>query len=332
MNIPLYLNETAGLTNPPEAIELGKLRQLLKPAYNEWLLLSPKAAGDCYQHLTLLKGFAEVHCRHGEGIRFVTSPKYNQLCAMFPGRANYMYLNGTDSLNLLWHSFAMSQSFAPGQIIPLGYNHLGDGRLCRFAFLRNISSMEIIKFGLRLPFDLVPEMPRLPISFVESGRKIARDCGMVEGKSVVIFPHSRSFRPIDKKIFDLLASKVASLGLKVFSDVSTGMAPIENTIPFKCSLGEIPALSNFAGTAIAVRSGITDILSSFPCRTINVFPGVNTYQWTQTPFPYSFFSTKNALLSEKEEVVDLSEFATPEAASDAIAGMLACCRKGWRSQ
>jgi len=292
MVIPEYIDLSVNFTSSRVENTVANLRAFIQAPHHHWILISPYSAGDCYQHLTLLEGFKKYHCGSGEGITFVTSPNFDEICQMFTGVARFVYYENLSSLDGLWRAIAETQSFAPGQIIPLGVDHFGDGHLARFAFLRGIASLDLIKYGLSLPFDLPPSKPRLTPELIRRGEQAALKHKIVPGRSVLLIPHSRSFHPVDPGLWESLAEKLQAAGYSVFSDVTTGCPLVTGTLPVCFSLGELPTIAKKAGHVVAVRSGISDILSGFPgINNVTIFPGTGAYKYTQAKWPYSFSST-----------------------------------------
>ena len=84
-----------------------------------------------------------------------------------------------------------------------------------------------------------------------------------------------------------MAKRLAAEGYSVFTSVAPGEAPVAGTEPLFVPFALLPDLCEHAGWAVAVRSGISDILAPTRCRKTFFYPNmVELAPWSVNAMDY----------------------------------------------
>jgi hypothetical protein len=143
-----------------------------------------------------------------------------------------------------------------------------------FATRNGLTWMQLYKQILHLPADVEPEAPQYRPDSAEDAVALAKSVDMPAGKSVLLFPYAQSLPVIANTHFARLAEDLAASGHSVFTSVAPNEAPIPGTQPIFVPFGLLPDLAEHAGWAVAVRSGICDVLAPVRCRKSFIYPNM----------------------------------------------------------
>jgi hypothetical protein len=116
---------------------------------------------------------------------------------------------------------------------------------------------------LELPFPSFarPRVPG-PVRSAAAGR--FRELGLAPGRTVILVPIGHSLATFSVPFWAELASRFAAKGLSVVTNVAPHEPErcIPGTGPLSCPVDELIPIAELAGTVVASRSGVCDLLSS----------------------------------------------------------------------
>ena len=114
-----------------------------------------------------------------------------------------------------------------------------------------------------------------------------KQLGLKEGKTVILAPYAGSFvSEMSTEQWDVLAEMLIEKGYTVCTNCYGNEKPVKNTVPIQFSYKEAVNVLEYAGTFVALRSGLCDVVSPAKCKMIIIYEeGFNAGS-------YSFFSLK----------------------------------------
>lgn len=164
-----------------------------------------------------------------------------------------------------------------GRPLIFAFDSIYDGLLGKLFRADKITLTDIKRILLNLPFD----SPLCPLT-VPKEKKLehienAKKQGLVPG-SIILFNHQWGKNGFDENLFEEVIQKHPG---KVFYDLGYGSdneRKIGGAIPLKIKLDEVISFCEYAGTVIARRSGIVDMLASAKVRLYSLYPTNLTYE------------------------------------------------------
>jgi len=235
---------------------------------NDFLIIEPYSIGDAYHTLSLMDAFRKKHCNVGQRIHFVCNPRCLPVANLFQNIETATGLNCTPYEYHL-EAFAGRYRLAPGFPIVTAPDMYADGWLGRLISAGKINAIEAKKLILNLDFDEVLAKPRYSSEQRNIGIQNAISQGLESG-SVIIFNHANTVTPADPDIYRCLQGRYPG---RVYYDHSVPNAPdIPWAIPLKIPLDQVGIFAEYAGTVIALRSGIVDLLSDVECTLVSIYP------------------------------------------------------------
>ncbi len=110
--------------------------------------------------------------------------------------------------------------------------------------------------------------------------------GMVKGKSVILSPRAKSVVELPAAFWEEYAHIFLADGFQVFTNVAGEEQAIAGTRPLRIPLDQMASAAEYAGTFVAIRSGLCEIVSGAQCRKVVIFPdciysttGVKVWQY-----------------------------------------------------
>ena len=252
--------------------------KVTKTTQKDFLLVEPYSIGDAVHTLSLVNAFREKHCRNGEKIHFLCNERSLPLVKIFN---NIDYAVGANLGPFEYQLEALAERYGPvpiGRPIPMPpdmYARGWFGRLCAAGVIHPLVAKKLI---LELELDTRPYVPVLDQNIRQKMDEKAQSLGL-ERDSVIIFNHANTMREMDAAIF-LPVKKI--WGDRVYYDASVDQKGVVNWAkPIKMSIEEVPYFSNFAGSVLCIRSGITDLLAFSDASVITFYPNQSMlYDWS----------------------------------------------------
>lgn len=255
-----------------------KLLEISKTSSRDYLLIEPYSIGDCVHTLSLISEFRKKHCSNGERVNLICNQRSLPLVKLF---GNIDYAVGA---NLGPHEYqleALADRYGP---IPIGrpilmppdmYARGWLGSLCAAGLIHALDAKKLI---LEIDLETIPDVPNLDPNLQGQMEEKAKSMGLCKD-SIIIFNHANTMREIDENIFRPIEKLWAD---RVFYDATLdNKGAISWAKPIRMNIGEIPYFVNFAGTAICIRSGITDVLSCTSANVITIYPNQNMlFDWS----------------------------------------------------
>lgn len=99
--------------------------------------------------------------------------------------------------------------------------------------------------------------------------RLFKELNLKKEKTVILAPYAGSFvSEIRIEEWESLTKKLQKMGYDVCTNCYGEEMPIENTIPIQFPYDEIENVLEYAGSFVAIRSGLCDIASTAKCRMI----------------------------------------------------------------
>lgn len=112
------------------------------------------------------------------------------------------------------------------------------------------------------------------------------DYGIQPGQAVILAPQAKSVTELPQGFWETEVAHWQAAGKQVYTNVAPGEKPLTGTQSLDVSLAELQPLAERAGTFVALRSGICDVLAAAHCRKIVYFPDA---RYSDTPWPVAAF-------------------------------------------
>lgn len=174
----------------------------------------------------------------------------------------------------------------------LGVNTIGYGKYDNF-------SMCYKKSVLALKGDNIK--PQCPLKKVSKGiDKIFRENNLIEGKTVLLAPHTNYLKPLPARMWTELADSLQKEGFAVCTNCgSADEPPIQGTIPISLRFEEICDFIETAGYFIGVRSGLCDVISSCKAKIFVVYPKCMQSRFISADL---YFGLRRMQLTDSEDI------------------------------
>jgi hypothetical protein len=96
--------------------------------------------------------------------------------------------------------------------------------------------------------------------------------GFAQGRTVLLAPYAKSVLPVAPSFWENTAELYASRGYTVATVVHGAEAAVPGTVALKVDIAELLQVAEHAGTFIALRSGLCDVVHSARARKVHVLP------------------------------------------------------------
>ena len=141
--------------------------------------------------------------------------------------------------------------------------------------------------------------------------------GIVPGRKVILSPYAKSVAGMPLGFWEAEAAHWQAEGNLVYTNTAWGETPIPGTRPLDVPVRELGPLVKRAGTFVARRSGLCELLDGIPCRKIVYFPDVH---YSDTPWHVADFfhmpGWENIVVREDGSKMDAGNMGTFHAAKD----------------
>lgn len=239
-----------------------------------YFLLFGGHIGDEILALSWLKAFKEQH--YIKEIIVITSSLYSQLTRLYPDECQKVEVWSNENLDAL-RIYSISGSSTKYNLV--GANWIWFPLEYQIPFPMNQTVYKTMHLGLPNNvkseyFNTIPDR--------ELFNKIVAENGIVEGKSVLLIPYSKSAKNLPLSFWEKLAKKLSE-NYVVFTNVGKNETAIKGTKPLFIPLDMVAAVVNFGGYAVSTRCGISDILALGMCE--NAF--ILYYLWNDIEVNYS---------------------------------------------
>jgi hypothetical protein len=121
-----------------------------------------------------------------------------------------------------------------------------------------------------LPDRAEPEIPRRERVRPADRRPLSD--GLVPGRTVLLAPYAKSVMPVAPSFWEDTAGLYASRGYAVATVVHGAEDAVPGTVALELEIAELPAAAEHAGTFIALRSGLCDVVHAARARKVHVSP------------------------------------------------------------
>lgn len=256
-----------------------------------WILMVPNSIGEVAIVCGFAKSFVETH---GYGVTLLISELHHPVTEMYPGRFNAVFHVPYNVMRDFSNYGVIPPNHFdvdfPFNTWPLQY---GDGRLMKLHDLYTqmngrggLSLTDIYRYILRLDWSAPLERARLTQQARQQAEQIARQHGVVKGKSVILFPGCNSNQPAPYAFWLALIKQYKQKGLKVFSSFAgasllPGEMPFPGTHALSLPIDLALAVSEYAGHMVLSVSGLASLalLSGIDCNVSIVM----TDRFTEDP-------------------------------------------------
>ncbi|MEW6335898.1 MAG: hypothetical protein ACOY3Y_20080 [Acidobacteriota bacterium] len=221
---------------------------------DEWGISPAPHLGDTYFTCALAEAFLRAH--GGRRVLVIVPPRLFPLLSLFPaGR-----IDPVDPATVEV-PFRQGLGFRPGEPFHLRpVMHLG-----HFSTVyrgREVPFTQTYHDLLELPFPSFARPQVGPEIRAAAARRLEA-AGLPRGRTVVLFPLSFSLTSFPVSLWTAIAGRFAERGLAVATNVAAeGDFCLPGTAPLVIPVDELIPICELAGTAVAARSGVCDVLSS----------------------------------------------------------------------
>ena len=256
----------------------SNLLEVSNTTVKDFLLVEPYSIGDAIHSLSLITAFRNKHCMNGEKVNFICNNRALPVVNLFK---NIDFAIGA---NLAPHEYqleALADRYGPipiGRPIPMPPDMYARGWLSRLCGKGLLSPLDAKKMILELDIDTLPNLPDLDKDLMQEMQSKANRWGL-SSNSIIIFNHANTMKEVDEKIFRPLQKIWKD---RIFYDATVeGKGIVEWAKPIKMTIEEVPYFTQYAGFAICIRSGITDLLALSDANVITIYPNQSMlYDWS----------------------------------------------------
>lgn len=245
-----------------------KLLSISNTNKNDFLLIEPYSIGDAVHTLSILNAFRNKFCLNGEKINLICNPRAVPVAKLFN---NVDTIVGMDCHSFEYQFESLAERYGPCPRyapIPMPPDMYARGWLGRLITRGELNPIDAKRLILEIDDNKTLYRPELNPSNADLAIERAKRYGLVKN-SVIIFNHALTIKPLNPEIFRSLKSL---FGDNVFYDVHNQNPSPTWAKPIKIDLADIPYVVNFAGFAVSIRSGITDLLSVSNAKLITIYP------------------------------------------------------------
>jgi hypothetical protein len=264
---------------------IEELAEIAGKREQDFLFIEPYSIGDTVHTLGLLPRFREVYCEPGQRIILLCQERAAGLSAIMPFADVVVGHKLSPQLDLqLEYVASLSNGFLNPQlpIVCAPYMHAFGtvGRLVvttgPLAFKRSIL---FLKHHDPWQAPVVSEAIRAPME-----QRLAA-LGLEQGRGLIVFPRGHTLKDLDPAFWEAAVRALKSRfpHLRVFTETGRN-PPIEGTEPLRLSLAELIPAVEYAGAALALRSGIVDILAYAQADIVSLVPPPAFYAHVPTGF------------------------------------------------
>lgn len=134
-----------------------------------------------------------------------------------------------------------------------------------------VSYPELCLLGYRLAFELAAMPPQVTETMREEAEGLARQHSIEPDRSLVMFPYASSYPQDSLAHFEAFAHMAKRAGYYVVTSISGNERPVPDTPGIAIPFDLLIPFCELAGSVVALRSGIVDILASAQCRKIWIY-------------------------------------------------------------
>jgi hypothetical protein len=292
---------------------------------NDWFIIDPYSIGDAYHSLGLLPAFRQRHVRPGQRIVFLCNERCLPLKRIMP-YADAYFSGNMNLFELQLNLIAEEGLFGPGYPVITAPDMHYRGALNDLVHCRQITMIDLKRLVMRVGFDTPFTGPMVQPAWREDVQQALAAQGVVQGESLMLFPHALTSKAIPAPFWNTVVGALRDR-FHLFTDTTPGNAPLPFTTPIHLKLDALIPAVEWAGAALALRSGLSDVLSSVEATLVTAYPENNGSNFLTGPgLPYSCSSLSNMGLRTPDLEVRLSEFATPEEAALATVALFLAAR------
>ncbi len=225
---------------------------------NDWAIAPAPHVGDTFFTCALAEAFLARH--GGEKVNVVVPRKLWKVLTLFPN-ARVAPLDPAE----------LGDGIRPGRELRRGEPfHLRP--VYEVDFFRERYAGRAIPFTrayhdlLEVPFPSFAA-PVVPEEAREAARRRMKDLELPRGRTVILVPVSLSLASFSGAVWSALADAFAARGYTVATNVAPGGkdAAIPGTVPLPAPIEEIIPVAEIAGTVVASRCGVCDVLAYARC-------------------------------------------------------------------
>lgn len=222
-----------------------------------YFLLYGGHIGDEAIALSWLHSFKKKHLVNS--LTIITSESFEALVKLYMDDINELLVWGQDELEAL-RIYSLSERRDVFNI--LGANWVWFPREYEIPFPMNQTVYKTMHLGL--PFY---EKSRYFIwnEMSKETDDILIKNGLLKGKTVILIPYAQSAACFPVEFWEKLVS-ILSEKYKLFTNVGKNEKPIKNTSALYLPLNMVPYAVKYAGCAISIRCGLTDVLALGQCE------------------------------------------------------------------
>jgi hypothetical protein len=264
----MIINNINPYTSSRIDIFANKLIEITQTSENDYLFVEPYSIGDVYHSALVLGEFKRKYCTQGQKITLLVNPRAVQLSDMFPLIDKFV---GIDCGPLEYQIEALAQRYpiAAGFPIVMQPDMHCRAWLSHLIGAGRITILEAKKIILELDLNSPIVFPELNYRQRNISLQKANQQGLVDG-SIIIFNHAMTLKSLDFSLFRGLQKKYEG---KIFYDATKGIIKnLEWAKPLIMNLIDIPYFAEKAGSVLAIRSGIVDVLSSVNTKLFVIYP------------------------------------------------------------
>jgi hypothetical protein len=254
----------SAITNRQQFYWTSALNLLREKDRRSWILLNPTSLGDTWVVCALAKSFKETH---GGALTMVVKPAQTALAQMYQPYIDRIMCLQQD-LHEVCERIQPRTTFDIDQpIIAHPFWH-GDGRLDELSKLFEYKNrggllfVDFFRYILRLPWTSELVKPTIPDVWRNEAIAYARELGMAEGQSVILFPNNNTNKELPDAVWQTLADKLRARGVMVFTNMFGNTwkggrsTPFEGTKAITVQLHHAIPLAEFAGRIISGPNGL----------------------------------------------------------------------------
>jgi hypothetical protein len=285
---------------------------------SDWFIIDPCSIGDAYHTLGLLPEFRRRHAREGQRIVVMMNRRCLPLGKVMP-YADACFAVDMGPLFPALNWAAEQDVFAPGFPLVAHPDYHGRGTLGRLSECRQMTFLDTKRYIMRVGFDEPLAPPVIPDDIRDKAHRHLEAQSVPRGESVILVPHSNSYRELPGEFWEAVVGELKGR-FELFTDTTPGNPALDGTRPLEIKLEALLPAVNWAGAAIAVRSGLSDFMSTVEVPFVTVYPG-NAFAkyWTAK---HSHISLSNMGLRVPELEVRLSRQPDPATAGRVAAQRL----------
>jgi hypothetical protein len=272
---------------------IDDLLLLSKTGHNDYLIIEPYSIGDVIHTLSLLPEFRKRYCNNGQKINLICNKRCVQIVKTFKVIDN---VTGIDcghlefQFELIARRFGFVTTHMPIVMAPDMHFR---GKLAALTYKHRITPIEARALILDLDLETMPQMPPLNDAIRNLCKIKASEQGLIEN-SIIVFNHANSIKPVVSKCYYELRDLFNG---NIYFDEGNNDPKIPGWgKSIKIDLEHIPYYVEMAGSAICMRSGITDILGMADVKFATIYPNSNMMNdWMGDKFKMSQVFSKMTL-------------------------------------